>query len=507
LQELFLNPLTRLTPHQANESYYEIASIDVSLSTLRGKNMKTLFVLIPMIVSASAQAGVFHNIIERRIEMKNIELHHRKARKLVDVQQDTFDQVLDHFDSSNSTTFKQRYFIALDDTHGNANAPVIYYQCGEGNCLDGYPIEPAIATYAASLGAAIVILEHRYYGRSQPFDQMTGENLKYLTYEQALEDFAVFQKYITQKMGFTGKWIFAGGSYSGALSAYYRLKYPELVVGALSSSGVVKTETSFEDYDHLVAIGLGSDCLAAVKDVTHRVESVLNDPAALAKIQTTFQSQDIKDPLDFLSVLDGMASAAVQYGQQDAFCKSILSSTDHLSGFATGGLAALQILGLKPVDMTFQGAESTATSDYEAGVGVRQWAYQSCVEFGGFAVPYHDPSMSAESSLLDLQYNLNGCKKLFGLTTPPDTDRMYKTYYLPLLDPSTSNIFFTNGSIDPYSMLSIATADGNVTNPNTAAFTLTGLAHCGDLGGSDGSGGVVDQAQAMFLKLANQWLK
>jgi pimeloyl-ACP methyl ester carboxylesterase len=472
-----------------------------------GELMRTLFVLLSMIVSATAQAGISHYIIERRIEQKTLKLHPPKTKKLVDIHQDSFDQLLDHFDSSNTTTFKQRYYIALDNTHGKANAPVIYYQCGEGNCLDGYPIQPAIATYAASLGAAIVILEHRYYGKSQPFDQMTGENLKYLTYEQALEDFAVFQKYITEKMGLNGKWIFAGGSYSGALSAYYRLKYPELVVGALSSSGVVKTETSFEDYDHLVAIGLGAECLAAVKDATHQVESVLNNPTALAKIQTTFQSQDVKDPLDFLSVLDGMASAAVQYGQQDAFCHSILSSSDHLTGFATGGLAALQILGMKPVDMTFQGAESTLTSDYEGDVGIRQWSYQSCVEFGGFAVPYHDSSMSAESSLLDLQYNLNGCKKLFGLTSPPDTDRMDKTYYLPLLDPSTTNIFFTNGSIDPYSMLSIATADGNVSNPNTTAFTLTGLAHCGDLGSSDGSGGMIDRAQAMFLKLANQWLQ
>lgn len=463
-------------------------------------------VLLSVVLSNSARAGISDHLIEKRIEQKRLQTHLLGVKKLVDVHQGTFDQLLDHFDTSNTTTFKQRYYIALDDTHGNANAPVIYYQCGEGNCLDGYPIPPAIATYASSLGAAIVILEHRYYGKSQPFDQMTGENLKYLTYEQALEDFAVFQKYVMRQMSLNGKWIFAGGSYSGALSAYYRLKHPELVVGALSSSGVVKTETLFEDYDHLVAIGLGSECLAAVKEVTHQIESVLNDPVALAKIQATFQSQDVKDPLDFLSVLDGMASAAVQYGQQDSFCRSILSSSDHLAGFAKGGIAALQILDMTPVDMTFQGSESILASDYEGGVGMRQWSYQSCTEFGGFSVPYHDPSMSAESALLDLNYNLNGCKKLFGVTAAPDTDRVNKEYYFPLLDPSTTNIFFTNGSIDPYSMLSIATADGNVTNPGTTAFTLTGLAHCGDLGYADGSGGVIDQAQAIFLKLANQWL-
>jgi pimeloyl-ACP methyl ester carboxylesterase len=469
--------------------------------------MKTqLVAVLSIFVSLSAQAGVFNHLIEKKIEQKRLQLS-THAIKLTRVQQDSFDQLLDHFDSSNTTTFKQRYYIATDYSNGNAKAPVIYYQCGEGNCLDSYPIPPAIDTYASKLGAAIVILEHRYYGKSQPFDQMTGDNLKYLTYEQALEDFAVFQRYVTKQMSFNGKWIFAGGSYSGALSAYYRLKHPELVVGALSSSGVVKTETSFEDYDRMVASGLGPDCLAAVKEVTQQVEAALNDPVALAKIQATFQSQAVKDPLDFLSVLDGMESAAVQYGQQKAFCTTLLSSSDHLTNFATAGLSAIGILGMSPVDMTFQGSESTLATDYESDVGDRQWTYQSCTEFGGFSVPYHDPAQSAESTLLDLKYNLDGCNKLFGTTTPPETDRMNATYYTPLLDPSTTNIFFTDGSMDPYSLLSIATVNGNVTNPGTTAFTLTGLAHCADLGNANGDGGMIDQAQAMFLKLAQQWLQ
>ena len=35
------------------------------------------------------------------------------------------------------------------------------------------------------------------------------------------------------------KWITVGGSYAGAMSAWFRAKYPHLTIGAIGSSGVV----------------------------------------------------------------------------------------------------------------------------------------------------------------------------------------------------------------------------------------------------------------------------
>lgn len=45
------------------------------------------------------------------------------------------------------------------------------------------------------------------------------------------------------------KWITIGGSYSGALSAWFRNKYPHLTVGAIASSAVVQTIEDFRQYD------------------------------------------------------------------------------------------------------------------------------------------------------------------------------------------------------------------------------------------------------------------
>jgi len=47
---------------------------------------------------------------------------------------------------------------------------------------------------AKKFGAAVVSLEHRYYGKSSPFKSLATENLRYLSSKQALFDLAVFRQ-------------------------------------------------------------------------------------------------------------------------------------------------------------------------------------------------------------------------------------------------------------------------------------------------------------------------
>ena len=52
-----------------------------------------------------------------------------------------------------------------------------------------------MSVMAKKFGAALVSPEHRYYGKSSPFEDLTTENLRFLSSKQALSDLAVFRQY------------------------------------------------------------------------------------------------------------------------------------------------------------------------------------------------------------------------------------------------------------------------------------------------------------------------
>lgn len=398
-------------------------------------------------------------------------------------------------------TFDQRYFVD-DEFASGTDAPVLFNLCGEGSCDNG-SLDGGIVEHARLSQSYLVSLEHRYYGQSQPFTELTAETLRFLNVENALKDAASFQKFLQNKLALTGPWYVVGGSYAGALSAAYRLKYPDLVVGALASSAPVQARDNFEDFDRFVTLVLGPDCAPLVKRVSEVIEGSINDAKQFAEYKVMFQSQKIEDPIDFLYVVADMAGAAVQYGFQDDFCNALEASkeSDLVKTYAAQGTSVFKKLGIEPFLDSFQAVSSTATKDYENGAGMRQWYYQSCTEFGFWQVAYHDPNLSVRSHLLDMAYSRKVCESLFGIKTPPDTNHINETYYYPLLKGGAFHILFTNGSKDPWSQLSISKLPGSGLN----FFTIAGGAHCSDLMAGNNDSESLSDAKRLFDKLMIEW--
>ena len=109
---------------------------------------------------------------------------------------------------------------------------------------------------AQELGAAIIVLEHRYWGFSSPFQELTTENLQYLTLKNSIADLNYFALKAKLPFDTTGAsnadkapWVLVGGSYSGALTAWTEATTkPSVMWAYYASSAVVETIGNYWSY-------------------------------------------------------------------------------------------------------------------------------------------------------------------------------------------------------------------------------------------------------------------
>ena len=157
-----------------------------------------------------------------------------------------FAQRLDHFDHQEpGVRWQQRYQV--NETFYTKDGPVFLLLGGEGPASPVWlAADTAPMVYAREHGAAVYQLEHRFYGKSQPFVDLSTEHLQeYLTSRQALADAAEFvSSVILPKHGEATKVISFGGSYSGALSAWLRQTYPKIIHAAVSTSSPILAQVS-----------------------------------------------------------------------------------------------------------------------------------------------------------------------------------------------------------------------------------------------------------------------
>ena len=69
-----------------------------------------------------------------------------------------------------------------------------------------------------------------------------------------------------------------GGSYPGALSAWFKQRYPQLAIASWSSSGVVYPITDFWKFDEQIytsTIKSGEYCPTVIQDVFGKVQDAL----------------------------------------------------------------------------------------------------------------------------------------------------------------------------------------------------------------------------------------
>ena len=420
----------------------------------------------------------YDNYMQKLSKIPNIEKI--AAEKYPEFSEKFFNQKFDHFNPEDNRVYKQRFHFSnkfFDEEIG----PIFVMICGEAAC--NIPIGRMHAyKLAEEHNAMFQILEHRYYGKSQLFDDWSYDHMKLLTVENALADLAAFidakqveimQKYNTERR----KVITFGGSYPGALSAWFRQKYPHLTDGSISSSGVVQPTYEFPQFDQQIndSMAKSPGCLETAGGILTYVEQELDskDQKRIDKIYDTFGAGKDFDPVDLTQFITQVFVEKVQYGQRIGICNVLMACKQDTIEMQVREFAIY--VGPAGKDYT----SDVISTKIEESKNMRQWWWQVCTQMGFMFIPAENSVLTSKKC--DMQYWLNYCKRVFGREMHPDRGILEMNLLFGATKLKGSNIFFANGIEDGWRWASVQEIKRKGTSMVAHVADCDDCGHCFDL--------------------------
>ncbi|KAJ3558315.1 hypothetical protein NM688_g1003 [Phlebia brevispora] len=453
-----------------------------------------------------------------------------------------FEQLIDHNNPSLGT-FQQRYWTTWESYE--PGGPIILFTPGEINAekYTGYLTNSTInGQLAQQENGATVLLEHRYYGLSNPFGDLSVQSLEYHTISQAIADLVYFAENVQLPMpggnsvsATTTPWVLIGGSYSGALTAWTMATNPGIFKAGYASSAVVQASVDFWSYLEPIRQFMPQNCSADVQAVIAHVDQVYTngttaeiqdllemfylqtlqhlDDAAAALRNDLFQWQDIQPYAgpgqaffqfcDALEVKNGQVAGLSGWGLNTALQQWSTYWYDYGYGDFCGIEAPVYCFG------TYDGTLPKYT-DTSLDNPTRSWTWITCNEVGWFqdGAPTDEPTLV--SRLIQPVYDERQCNLWFpdaftGTPTPNATgiNTLYKGWNL-----QAENLFFANGQRDPWRDATVS-ADGiTIESTSSQMIGLSDGFHCSDLitanGGADST---ILAVQQQGLAALNSWLQ
>ncbi|EAW14580.1 putative extracelular serine carboxypeptidase [Aspergillus clavatus NRRL 1] len=421
---------------------------------------------------------------------KSIEKGEFRSQALsVSFAEHNFSVPVDHFHNESryephsDDSFNLRYWF--DASHYKEGGPVFLIAAGETDATDRFPFlsQGIVAQLAKTYNGLGVILEHRYYGESYPFVNLTVENIRFLSTEQALADYAHFASNVAfpglEHLNLTAgavPWIGYGGSYAGAFVAFLRKVYPDIFFGVVSSSGVTAAIEDYWQYYEPIRQFAPSDCVWNLERFMHIADTVLIDHATNATLKSQLKAifgadSTVSDDFFAAALSDQLGAfqgrnwdPAVGSGAFQLYCKNITSPISLYQHNATIEAWTKEIVSVAQYDATNaslvtgllnyagylnastfsrlrQDASQTDRTSRRLSTAaaapqprpldksmMTSWSYQVCTEWGYFMPGSTVPPdrLSLVSRLLTLPKVSAFCRADFGITGRPDTGRINK---------------------------------------------------------------------------------
>ncbi|EPQ64563.1 Bgt-2013 [Blumeria graminis f. sp. tritici] len=444
-----------------------------------------------------------------------------------------FSQWLDHNDPGKGM-FDMQYWWNAESWAG-PGSPVVLFTPGEtaATAYTGFLTNHTITgRLAQEIAGAVVIVEHRYWGNSSPYEDLTTKNLQYLTLNQSIMDFIHFAKTVQLPFDTDGSsnadkapWIFSGGSYAGALAAWTSILEPDTFWAYHASSAPVEVIEDYWEYFTPVQEGMQKNCSSDISRVVDYLDDLLVHGNASEKyaIKQKFGMESLQHDDDFMSMLENgpwlwqSNTFTSGYSGFFKFCDAIenvepgaLETPDEngvglekaLSGYASWSREILipgycQNFGysdpLETACMDSYDPFNLIFTDYTVNnTGGRQWNWMLCNEplfYWQDGSPKSQPSLV--SRLINPQYWERQCSLFF----PPEENYSYGSHYdlnqytkgWDLTN--TQRLIWTSGEFDPWKTSGMSSEfRPNGPFPGTKEQPLNvipGGFHCSDLRGSD----------------------
>ncbi|KAG8950849.1 hypothetical protein FRC04_007081 [Tulasnella sp. 424] len=462
-----------------------------------------------------------------------------------------FDQLIDHNNPS-AGTFKQRYFFS-DQYWTGDGAPIVLQTAGETSA-DGWWAQMQLGhlqnKIMGELGAAGVVLEHRYWGKSLPVPDLTTANLQWLTVEQSVEDLKYFAQNVQLPLNVTSTqpdsnpWINIGCGYSGILTAYAQEKHSDIFASAYASSAPVQADGDFWEYWEPVEQGMPWNCSSDLTTAMTYIDGILatGNSSEVKSLKGLFGLSSLKND-DFGRALTYPLTTwqqlqAYDYQQSGQalffkFCDAIETRADGSINQSQQGVGMPQALNnwaafyqtIGPdKDCPNTGGSCYSTYNYSTAFyndtsfanPTRGWEWLLCTQLGFFQTGGNSqivsrslttksqnrqcahlfPSPASGSSTNSSAYNVTASANALNL--------QYGGWNL-----MATNLFVTNGEFDPIRSASLSSraAPGFVDTPTQDIYVIPNAHECWDWN-LDNSAVNMDvmQAQELGISKIRGWL-
>lgn len=433
-------------------------------------------------------------------------------------------QQIDHFGFDENLTFQQRYLIA-DQHWKKDNGPILFYTGNEGDITWFCNNTGFMWDVAEELNAMLVFAEHRYYGESLPFGNESfsdSKHLNYLTSEQALADFAVLIEYLKETIAGArySPVIAIGGSYGGMLAAWFRMKYPHVVVGALAASAPIW------QFGDLVPCGAyftivtndfkksGTGCSESIRNSWSAVNHLSSTDAGLQWLSSTFHLCSPLKNLQDAAMLKSWLSetwvdlAMVDYPYKADFlqplpawpvqevCKFLKDPSLSDKLLLQNVYQAVNVYYNYSAEASCFDMSETATKN----LGQLGWYYQVCTEM---VMPMCTDGVNDmfEPQKWDFDVLSEECFRLWGVRPRPSwVLSMYGGKNIS----SHSNIIFSNGGLDPWSAGGVTQ---NISDSLVAIMIPDGAHHLDLRSRNPHDPKSVQQARLLEVHYMKQWIE